>query len=703
MSLDAVGERSTEHRFDGPTPVSIWRAASGGPITDELLEWPPDLFALTSTILERSQAYRFAWSPPGHVTWPPSRDPSWPDAVEGAAREWSACVEDRTRSLPELLATEWRVFQERAGQSLEGLAEGRDWRGCESLLTLHAIADEACAGLGVAFVETDAMGCVYRARGRELLARTGSLARIHSHFLRVLPRVRTPAPGVSSLSSLSRYACVQRPGVDVRWHKVPARHGGTDPRVDHANFLLLPWPLRVRETDFRPVEGSIRGLDSEPSGQFEFAPPERLDLDLVSRTVAAAREEAGTVDVVVLPESAVDERDIGDLETLLDRHAVISLITGVRHRPSQPGELPGNWVQMSVSPRLEKGGQPPTSTSEQWFRIRQQKHHPWSLDAGQIYQYHLGGALHPNLRWWEAMEMPRRSVQFMEIGEEVMFIALVCEDLAQIDDVAETVRSVGPTVVFTLLLDGPQLASRWAARYASVLADDPGSAVLTLTSFGMVQRSRPHGHDASPIIALWRDPNRGTREIPLEAGAQGVLLTTCGERTIRRTADGRWPVENAMNWFDVATSQVRAVAPSSGSRPSVSGTTVPSPLEVDDVTVLTAVAQSVAEVIANAPERLEDVLATGRAGAEWRTAFGIPEPSSALIEAIDVIARSARGAAADGSLSALDAAIAAARTDELHQDGLNRLASQVLRSTLEQRRFRAGERRSNAETPSGER
>ena len=78
----------------------------------------------------------------------------------------------------------------------------------------------------------------------------------------------------------------------------------------------------------------------------------------------------------------------------------------------------------------------------------------------------------------------------------------VCQDLAAIDDVAELVRSVGPTVIYTPLLDGPQLSSRWSARYASVLADDPGSAVLTLTSYGMVQRSRPHGRDSSPVVGL---------------------------------------------------------------------------------------------------------------------------------------------------------------------------------------------------------
>jgi hypothetical protein len=31
------------------------------------------------------------------------------------------------------------------------------------------------------------------------------------------------------------------------------------------------------------------------------------------------------------------------------------------------------------------------SVGERWFHIRQNKHHRWSLDEGQILQYHLGG------------------------------------------------------------------------------------------------------------------------------------------------------------------------------------------------------------------------------------------------------------------------------------------------------------------------
>jgi hypothetical protein len=561
---------------------------------------------------------------------------------------------------------------------------------CEALLTLHAIADEACAGLGVPLRDSGVDGCRYRARGRELLARTGSLARLESHFLRVLPKVRTPTSG-TSVSSLSRYACVQRPGVTVGWHKIPARHAGADLRADHANLLLLPWPLRVRESDFHPVEGSIQRQAKEPFGFFEFAPSEPLDLDLVSRVLVAAQEEVDSVHVVILPESAVDEDDINDLEILLDHHGVVMLQTGVRRR-AQPGRLAGNWVHTGVSPNLVKGGAVSDSTPEAWFHIRQNKHHRWSLDEEQIYQYHLGGALHPRVRWWEATEVPRRTIQFLELGESIVLVSLVCEDLAQIDDVADVIRSVGPTIVATLVLDGPQLTSRWSARYASVLADDPGSAVVTLTSFGMAERCRPRGRTSSPVVALWKDPTRGTREIPLEDGAHGIVVTTCGERGTRRTADGRYPVDNTTNWFDVAISQIRAAPAGPRAATSLPKTRTPPLLEVVEVTILTSFAQAVAEALAEAPERVEDVLADAHPGAAWRAGFGITAPSQQLSEAIEWVSRAVRSTASGGDAATLDSTLIATQRSKPGELGLEQLARQVLRATLEQRRFLTKER-----------
>lgn len=662
-----------------PKLAAVWQAVAGGTIDDELLAWPPDLFALTDLILERSEAYRFALSPPHGTQWPPQRAPQWPDAVVDAAREWTAWLEDHRSPIPDLLAEEWVVLRAGAEIPMEHLRDAGNWRLCEALLTVHAIADEACAGLGVALDASEGEGLMYRAHGRELLARTGSLARIPTSFLRVLPKLRTPPDG-TSLRSLARYASVHRPGVEVRWHKVLGRRPGLKPHDKGVNRLLLPWPLRVRESDFRPVDDSVRRMTTEPFGFFEFAPTEGLDFDLVDRTLVAANDEVGQVTVVTLPESAVDHSEIEELEALLSHHGVIGLITGVRQRAEDPGQFPGNWVHIGAS------------TGEHWVHIRQSKHHRWSLDENQIDQYHLGGALHPHIRWWEAMEVPRRSIQIVEVGEGSTVVALVCEDLAQIDDVADVLRSVGPMTVVTPLLDGPQLNSRWAARYASVLADDPGSTVLTLTSYGMAQRSRPAGIAASPVIALWKDPGRGIREIPLEPDAHGVVISASADRAIRRSSDGRRPIKNGSEFFDVSVTQIRASSTGSG-RPAHRRAPLTQPvLEPEELTILTSWAEAVAEAATFAPERIVSVTANAHSGAAWRTALEIAEPSPRLGQAINWIDEAVQSTTGPSSNLGLEALLPAIRDSQPGNSALDRLARRVLRSALEQRQNRQAPR-----------
>ena len=653
-----------------PTAASVWRAMTGTPIDDGLLEWPPDAFALAAVVLARSEAYRFALSPPGGRAWPPDVGAPWAEAVAEAGRRWSIWAEDREGPLPDVVAGEWELFREAEDLPMDDVSEARAWRSCQALLTLHAIADEACAGLGVALTSSFGDGSVYRARGRELLARTGTMSRIPPSMLRVLPKIRT-APNSSSSRALSRYASVHPPGVEAHWHKILGRRPGTEPRAQGTNFLLLPWPLRVRESDFRPIEGSIRSPEKEPFGLFEFVPAEGLDLDLVDRTIAAAKDEVEDVQVVCLPEAAVDERELDALEALLAAHGIAGLVTGVRSRPQEPGELPGNWVHTA------------NWAYDHWVHIRQNKHHRWSLDEPQIYQYHLGGALHPHVRWWEAIEVPRRAIQFIEVASGVTLTTLVCEDLAQIDDVADMLRGVGPTIVLTPLLDGPQLNSRWAARYASVLADDPGSAVLTLTSYGMATRSRPHGRDASPVVALWKDPVRGTREIPLEPGAHGILLTASADLTTRRSGDGRRPVDNCTEFFDVGVFQVRAADAPAGARAPAPATRGEPPLTGEDLTVLTCWAEGVAEAVAVAREHVESLLEELQPGAAWRDALAIVQPSAELAGALDALRALARSAPL--SLSEL---LAATHEAAPYETGLEGLARKVLQSALEQRRTR---------------
>jgi hypothetical protein len=674
------GSDRVSEPVSGPTASSTWFGASGGPISDELLEWPPDVFALANVVLTRAEAFRIAMSQQG---WPPSAFADWAHEVEDAGRRWSAWAEHRTGALPELVAAEWSVFRERLELPLDELASGRDDRVWVALLTLHAVADEACAGLGVALDTFDADGSVYRARGREMLARTGSLARIDARYLRVLPKVRTPPTG---RPAFSRYASVQGPGIDVRWHKMPARHRGTDLRSEYATMLLLPWPLQVRASDFRAI-GSVDRLAKDPFGFFEFAPAERLDLDLLDRVLLAARREAGSVDVVLFPESAVEKNELDDLETVLDAHGVVYLQAGVRE-PAQPSErFPNNWVHIGVNPRLEKGGPLPAGERQPWFHIHQNKHHPWSLDESQVDQYHLGGALHPHIRWWEAMDVPRKAIQIVEVAELVL-VSLVCEDLAQNDDIAQLIRSVGPTAVIVGLLDGPQIASRWSARYASVLADDPGSSVLTLSSFGMVERSRPAGREASRVIALWKDPTTGIREIPLEPGAHGVLLTVSFNRATRYAADRRWPVDNSTFAYGVAVHQVHASDAGSRAQPAPPAAATMPLLETEELTILTAWAEGVSEAAAYAPERVDELLAQARTGSAWRAELGVPDLSGRLAEAIESLGRVVGRVAAPVGTSLFNALLTAADEDDPDENTLDALVRHVLLSMLEERRTR---------------
>jgi hypothetical protein len=648
------------------TVRSLWHDIAGRQLGDQLLEWAPDLFAFTDVVLDRSEAYRFAVSPPEDTSWPPAQMPDWYLAIADASVGWCAWVEGDGTKLPGLVAEEWAVVCEHSATTLDELATGRAWRICQALLTLHAIADEACAGTGVTVADVPRDGARFRARARELLARTGTLSRISRQRLRVLPRVRNPVGG-PSIRSLSRYVCVRGPEVDAVWNRIPAGTVGPGGPAQEGNVLMLPWPLRIDAEDFKPT-GAVERAELEPHGFFEFAPGELLDLDLADRVLQSARNQEGSVDIVVLPESALRPGDIDELEALLTRHRVWLVVAGVREPPDPGGRFGANWLHLGVW----FGGR--------WWRYRQNKHHRWSLDAKQIEQYHLAAALPPTVRWWEAMAAPRRAVQVVELDEGVTLVSLVCEDLARLDEVADLLRAIGPTLVITTLLDGPQLASRWTARYASVLADDPGSSVVTLTSFGFVQRSRPAGRPPSRVVSLWKDPVRGLREVPLDVGAHAVLIHIQVGRTTRHSADGRRPVANTANVSAEGVRQIRAL--DQGDHTGVAMPEAPVDhepvvsLEAVELTILTCWAEAVAEALAVSPDQLNTILDDARAGAAWRRQLGVAEPSADLASALEDLARMV----VSGTPTV--EAVLAAMDERPRGGGYGRLMSAVLRSKL---------------------
>jgi hypothetical protein len=660
---------SADRGFDGApaarpeTVGTLWRSLSGLAMADEILEWPPDVFALTDVALGHSQAYRFAVSPPAGTRWPPGPAATWCGSVMAASEQWCACVEKGVASLPTLLSEEWEIVRQHPDSPLSDLGDGRPWRLCESLLTLHAIADEACAGMGIAVEVRNKTGHTYRAQARELLARSGSMARLPVDRLVVLPKIRTPAGGIS-FRSIARYACVRSPVVQPVWQQVPV-HALTDRR--HANIVLLPWPLKVEDSDFRPLPRSITRQEEEPYGFFKFAPLESLDLDLVARVLTAAKAEVDVVDGVILPELSVQPADIEKLEALLADHGVWMLATGVREDVHDIGDLPGNWVHLGFY------------VSGRWWQYRQNKHHRWYLDDVQIAQYELGAVLSPGVRWWEAMAVPRRSVQFTEVSHGATLVSLVCEDLARLDEVADMLRVVGPTLVVALLLDGPQLATRWTARYASVLADDPGSSVLTLTPYGFARRAR-HGHPPSSVVALWKDFAGGLRELALAEGAQAMLLTTRADPSRRRSADGRWPIDNATDLVLTDVRQLRAAEGNyEAAHPLRKKVTEDFVLEAFELTVVTSWSQAVADAV-RSPEAVDVLLAEAQSGATWRRRVGLAEPSKELAAALETLERIVRSAAVRGHELTVHQLLATAEKTCNDREALTRAVATAVRS-----------------------
>jgi hypothetical protein len=172
--------------------------------------------------------------------------------------------------------------------------------------------------------------------------------------------------------------------------------------------------------------------------------------------------------------------------------------------------------------------------------VRQSKHHRWCLDKSQIVQYGLGAALDPMRAWWEHTTVEPRTIAFVAMRRRLTMAALICEDLVRRDPVDDVLRSVGPNLVVALLMDGPQLATRWPARYATVLADDPGSSVLTLTNLGMAALCRPPGKLVSRSIGLWKDARTHEPiELLLPDQCGGLVLSLAIEQHEEWSADGR--------------------------------------------------------------------------------------------------------------------------------------------------------------------
>jgi len=489
----------------------------------ELSRWPPDAFAFTATVLAESGAYRCVVDPPAGSIWPPTSDSptSWEERLRSDGRAWAEAAADPHERAPESLLSLRESLAAALRTPIAELDGASLWGTLTDLLHLHTLADEACVGAGV-LTETP-----FQRRSGELLSKTGSLARLPGDRAHVLPKLRPPTSGIS-LRSLSHHIALNRSEVEARWLTAPppSSHPGV---TDGLTLLLVPHPTTIRAGDFVPVRGPLANMDEDRWGFYDYQPQERFDPERVIQLVERARRHVGDIDMLVLPEGALDHDEVAGVQRLLAEAGVPYLVAGARAQ-AEGGGFGSNYAHFGAG---------------DWEAPAQHKHHRWCLDANQVHQYHLGAALDPRRQWWEAIGLPRRSLTFVTLSEDFTICPLVCEDLAQPDPVTDVIRSIAPTLVVALLLDGPQLAARWPARYASVLADDPGCSVLTLTPLGMAQRSQPPGLAPSRAIALWKDPSRGLQQISLAEDHHAVALTAHPRKVRVPSADGRTGKETA--------------------------------------------------------------------------------------------------------------------------------------------------------------
>jgi len=492
--------------------------------------WPPDLFAVAATLVSLSGCYAHTRYLCGFDDC--SFDQGYREGIDRVARAYARfdSPDELKKVWKTLLSREWAV------QNPAEMESGVWW---DAAMFLMAVADAACAGIGFEPDHpTPTSVLAFEAYLQKVDHKSSPLpflphslcSHVSPDIACVQPKTRTPQIGCT-LRSLSHNLALLPPIGEVKTHWRYAVTGNDD-SAEPLNVLLLPYPFQIRGSAFKSLVDPEEPSDSPRPAFFELR-QEWLDgvtaadfASVIQKLIAIGLQEVPRVHAVVLPEGALSEEMARHVAIQLRDDANIELfISGVT---SDEGGKPRNRTYSAI---FNDG-----KLVAEWT---QSKHHRWKLDEQQVRRYHLGHVLGQRSSWWESIDVSRRECCFYVFRHGASLAVLICEDLARIDPVQNVVRAVGPNLVIALLMDGPQLERRWPGRYATVLADDPGSAVLTLTSVGLIRRSNMPSEQGSQQIALWKEPTGMARELELPAGCHALLLTLSPGREENVTADGR--------------------------------------------------------------------------------------------------------------------------------------------------------------------
>ncbi len=370
----------------------------------------------------------------------------------------------------------------------------------------------------------------------------------------VHPKTRTSGVGCT-LRTLSHNLALMPPQGQLGSYWIrPLSDGFGRTSGQDYGILMIPYPFEIDPNAFSEADpGKVKHMSGRGKDWNWFdveqnwlpgktAKKGRESLvDFILAIIEEAQHKSA-VHAVVLPEFALD----WDIYERICKRIVSDpifknleiLVSGASDNCH--GER-GNYVLSAV---FYDGEMLDDDTRERAYIVTSRsKHHRWKIDGDQIRAYGLEDQLDPDKVYWEHIPLPRRELHHFVFREGSIFTSLICEDLARSDPCHRNLRAVGPNLMFVLLMDGAQLASRWPARYSTGMTDDPGTTILTLTSRALVKASNAVRAKANKkpdySVALFKDDSSAPLSIQCEESNQGVLLSLTVENITEGSFDGR--------------------------------------------------------------------------------------------------------------------------------------------------------------------
>ncbi|WP_102489380.1 MULTISPECIES: hypothetical protein [Vibrio] len=498
---------------------------------NQILSWPPNVFIIIYSLLEYTDKYRLMVSPQPHFTWDYQKDNK---TVQFISTEWLALIsvqsgQPSTSTISSYINLKYalgEVFSSRNfSQDIYDLMNTPVFSKCTIQLLLAV--DELFSDVDI---------CDYKLENRlQLLllmrqtffkGQRKNLADNDCKLGFVTYKTSVPQTGLTLNNLTHSLTCIKP---SVLPEVVTNKHLKKGYNKKSYNILFLPWPFIIETDAFKPANSQVK-MDSY-FGSFDYLPDDKYEPSKFLQAILATLHRCGTIDLIVFPECALSDKTFNKymnlLHNLFDGNAP-SILSGTF---GSTGQISTNKAKLSFIGELGID------------TIEQSKHHRWFLDETQVRNYNLASSLDLGRKWWENIAIERRHLVTLHTTNGVKLCPLICEDLARQEPVAQAVRSVGPNLVVSLLLDGPQLAFRWPGKYSAVLSDDPGSSVLSVTALGMTQRATGLGHDPSRQVALWSEPGRTAETLEINEDGLGIVIELELNDEPMWTIDGRKKVK----------------------------------------------------------------------------------------------------------------------------------------------------------------